>query len=87
MWHQYPEEYLLNLSTRIMARRRTDAAKDGAVQAPATSGLHRPYPSPPNPPAIVLITPYDTIDYRTFARYVLTTRPQKESQEDPYTEA
>ena len=34
MWHQYPEGYLLNLSTRITARRRTDAATSDAVRAP-----------------------------------------------------
>jgi hypothetical protein len=70
MWHQYPEGYLLKLSTRIMAR-RTDADKNGAVEAPAVSMLHRPYASARNPPAMVLETSYYTVDPRTSARYVL----------------
>ena len=85
MWHQYPEGYSLNLSTRITARRRIDAAKNGALQAPAAaSGALRSYPSTPNPSASVLETCYDTIDYLTPARYVFgTTRFQKEAQENP----
>jgi hypothetical protein len=84
MWHQYPEGYSLNLSTRITARRRTDAAMKGALQAPAAapaaaSEALRSYPSTPNPSASVLQTCHDTIDYRTSARYVFgTTRFQKE---------
>ncbi len=84
MWHQYPEGYSLNLSTRITARRRTDAAKNGASQAPAVaSEALRSYPSPPNPSASVLETCYDTIDHLTSARYVFgTTTFQKEAQEN-----
>ena len=85
MWHQYPEGYSLNLSTRITDRRRIDAAKNGALQAPAAaSGALRSYPSTPNPSASVLETCHGTIDYLTSARYVFgTTRFQKEAQEDP----
>jgi hypothetical protein len=79
MWHQYPEGYSLNLSTRITARRRLDAAKNGALQAPAAaSGALRSYPSTPNPSASVLETCHNTIDHLTSARYVFgTTRFQR----------
>jgi hypothetical protein len=85
MWHQYPEGYSLNLSTRITDRRRIDAAKNGALQAPAAaSEALCSYPSTPNPSASVLKTCHDTIDHLTSARHVFgKTRFQKEAQEDP----
>ena len=79
MWHQYPEGCLLNLSTRITARRRTYTAMSTALRIssswPVVYPLHPPgYSVKPSKRIGASHTPAEEYRGLCYADRVLSTR-------------